>query len=203
MKKILNRVFFFLPFLFIGLAMLMMIHLGISLKNNDVPNLFNRAILYVKTQSMEDTIMAGDLIFVNVSDKDYNEDDIISFYKPDQPSVIITHRIVSNINGLITTKGDNNAYSESWEINFSEDFVIGKYVGKSALLGSVYEVLFVNSLNVLFGLITIVFLLIGVIEFRNIIKLLSQKKALEFEEQKQKMIEEAKVKIKEEMKDDL
>ncbi len=198
MKTVLKKVIFALPFVFIGLAMIMMVQLGISLKNNEVPNIFNRAMLYVKTPSMEDTIMAGDLIFINVKDRDFYEEDIISFRRPDKPEIIITHRIVNIDGDLITTKGDNNYTSETWEINFSKDFVLGSYVGKSSLLGSVYEVLFLNSLNVLFGLITVVFLLIGVIEMRNIIKLLSQKKAAEIEAEKQQMIEEYKEKIKSE-----
>jgi len=175
--------------------MIMMFRLGISLKNNEVPNIFNRAILYVKTPSMEDTIMAGDLIFINVKDTDYNEEDIISFRRPDKPEIIITHRIESINGNLITTKGDNNLTSESWEINFSDAFVIGTYVGKSRMLGSAYEVLFLNSLNLLFALITIVFLLIGIIETKNIIKLLSQKKLEEIEKEKQQLIEEYKEKI--------
>jgi signal peptidase I len=179
----------------------MIIHLGISLKNNEVPNVFNRAILYVKTKSMEDTIMAGDLIFIDTSIEEYFPEDIISFRKPDQPNIIITHRIEVISGGLVTTKGDNNQISESWEINFSEDLIIGKYISKSSILGSVYEVLFVNSLDFLFVFIIIVFMLIGMIEIKNIVKLLSQKKSVEYEVEKQKMIEEEKAKLIEEMKD--
>jgi len=176
----------------------MMVQLGISLKNNEVPNIFNRAILYVKTPSMEDTIMTGDLIFINVKDREFYDEDIVSFRRVDKPEIIITHRIVKIDGDLVTTKGDNNLSSESWEVNFPKENIIGSYVGKSSALGSLYEVLFLNSLNVLFGLITVVFLLIGVIEMRNIIKLLSQKRAAEIEAEKQQMIEEYKEKIKSE-----
>jgi hypothetical protein len=152
---------------------------------------------------MEDFIMAGDIIFVNVGDFEYDEEDIISFRKPDQQEVIITHRIskIDPITGLITTKGDNNLNSENWEINFSPDLIVGKYIGKSSVLGSVYEVLFVNSLNIVFLLMIIIFMLIGVFEIKNIVKLLTLKKQAELEEEKQKMIEEEKKKLLEEMKD--
>ncbi|HPE00048.1 MAG TPA: signal peptidase I [Bacillota bacterium] len=204
MKVILRKIFYFLPFVFIALAMIMMVHLGISLKNKEIPSVFNRAILYVITPSMEDTIMAGDLIFIDTNEEEFFEGDIISFRRPDQQELIITHRIdsIDQDTGLITTKGDNNFDSEDWEVDFSPDLIVGKYVGKSGMLGSVYEVLFVNSINLLFGLITIVFLLIGVIEFKNIIKLLSKKKEAELEEEKIKLIEEFKETLKEEMKDD-
>jgi signal peptidase I len=202
-KKILLKIFNILPFVFVAMAMALIVHLGLSLKKEQIPSVFNRAILYVKTPSMEDSIMAGDIIFVNVGDFEYDEEDIISFRKPDQQEVIITHRIsrIDPITGLITTKGDNNLNSENWEINFSPDLIVGKYMGKSAVLGSVYEVLFVNSLNIVFLLMIIIFMLIGVFEIKNIVKLLTLKKQAELEEEKQKMIEEEKKKLLEEMKD--
>ncbi|MDT8336919.1 MAG: signal peptidase I [Candidatus Izemoplasmatales bacterium] len=201
MKNILNKISRYLSYAIIALAMIMMVNLGISLKNSEVPSVFNRAILYIKTGSMEDTIMTGDLIFVNTNVTEFHEEDIVSFRKPDQPEIIITHRIVSITGDLVTTKGDNNFSSESWEINFSKDLIVGKYVGKSALLGSVYEVMFVNSLNVVFGLIILIFMLIGIIEMKNIIKLMSEKKQIEYEEEKQKLIEVEKAKLKDEMKE--
>ncbi|MGD9964382.1 MAG: signal peptidase I [Candidatus Izemoplasmatales bacterium] len=204
MKVVLKKVFYFLPFVFIALAMIMMIHLGISLKNQEIPSVFNRAVLYVKTPSMEPEIMAKDLIFIDTNETEYYEGDIISFRRSDQPSIIITHRIdsIDPDTGLITTKGDKNYISEEWETDFSSDLIVGKYIAKSSLLGSVYEVLFVNSLDFLFILIIIVFMLIGLFEIKNIVKLLSKKKEEELEKEKQKMVEEAMKKLKEEMKDE-
>jgi signal peptidase I len=197
MKKVFKKIFYFIPFVFIGLSMLLIVSLGISLKNNEVPNIFNRAMLFVVTPSMEDTIMVGDLIFIDTNFEELSEGDIISFRRSDQREMIITHRIVSINGDLITTKGDNNFISDDWETNFSKDLVVGKYIGKSALLGSVYEVLFVNSINFLFVLIIAIFLLIGIIEMKNIIKLMSQKKAEELEQEKQKLIEEELKRLKE------
>ena len=204
MKIQFKKIIYYLPFVFVALSMIMMVRLGISLKNKEIPSVFNWAILYVVTPSMEDEIMEGDLIFIDISETDFFEGDIISFRRPDNQTLIITHRIesINQETGLITTKGDNNFSSEEWEIDFSPDLIVGKYVGKSGLLGSVYEVLFVNSINLLFALITIVFLLIGIFEAKNIIKLLSKKKEEEFENEKLQLIEEFKEKLKEEMKDD-
>ena len=204
MKIQFKKIIYYLPFVFVALSMIMMVRLGISLKNKEIPSVFNWAILYVVTPSMEDEMMEGDLIFIDISETDFFEGDIISFRRPDNQTLIITHRIesINQETGLITTKGDNNFSSEEWEIDFSPDLIVGKYVGKSGLLGSVYEVLFVNSINLLFALITIVFLLIGIFEAKNIIKLLSKKKEEEFENEKLQLIEEFKEKLKEEMKDD-
>jgi signal peptidase I len=201
MKNLLNKILSVSPFVFIGLAMIMILQLGISLAKDEVPSVFNRAILYVKTPSMEDTIMTGDLIFVDVNVTEYFVQDIISFRKSDQPEIIITHRIVEINDDKITTKGDNNVVSEDWEIDFSEDLIVGKYIAKSAFLGSIYEMFFLNSLNILFALIIIVFLLIAVIEIKNIVILLSKKQAEELEEEKQRLIEEAKIKLINEEKD--
>jgi signal peptidase I len=201
MKNLLNKILSVSPFVFIGLAMIMILQLGISLAKDEVPSVFNRAILYVKTPSMEDTIMTGDLIFVDVNATEYFVQDIISFRKSDQPEIIITHRIVEINDDKITTKGDNNVVSEDWEIDFSEDLIVGKYIAKSAFLGSIYEMFFLNSLNILFALIIIVFLLIAVIEIKNIVILLSKKQAEELEEEKQRLIEEAKIKLINEEKD--
>jgi signal peptidase I len=197
MKKVFKKIFYFIPFVFIGLSMLLIVSLGISLKNNEVPNIFNRAMLFVVTPSMEDTIMVGDLIFIDTNFDELAEGDIISFRRSDQQEMIITHRIVSINGDLITTKGDNNFISDEWETNFSKDLVVGKYLTKSGILGSVYEVLFVNSINFLFVLIIAIFLLIGIIEMKNIIKLMSQKKAEELEQEKQKLIEEELKRLKE------
>jgi signal peptidase I len=197
MKKVFKKIFYFIPFVFIGLSMLLIVSLGISLKNNEVPNIFNRAMLFVVTPSMEDTIMVGDLIFIDTNFDELAEGDIISFRRSDQQEMIITHRIVSINGDLITTKGDNNFISDDWETNFSKDLVVGKYLSKSGVLGSVYEVLFVNSINFLFVLIIAIFLLIGIIEMKNIIKLMSQKKAEELEQEKQKLIEEELKRLKE------
>jgi hypothetical protein len=68
MKVILRKIFYFLPFVFTALAMIMMVHLVISLKNKEIPSVFNREILYVLPASMEDTIMAEDLIIIDTNE---------------------------------------------------------------------------------------------------------------------------------------
>jgi signal peptidase I len=191
-------IFNVLPIVLVGFAMILIFQLGISLKNNEIPNVFNRAILYVKTGSMEPTIMTGDLIIVNVNPRSIEQGDIITFRKPDQPEVLITHRITAVNGNLITTKGDNNLISDGWEINFSKDYVVGKYLFRSAFLGSVYELLFLNSINLLFVFVISVFLIIALIEIKNIIIYLSKQKQIEIEKEKQEMIEKAKKMLQEE-----
>jgi len=144
--------------------------------------------------------MKGDLIFVNLGETEYFPGDIISFRKSDEQNVIITHRIETIGGGLVTTKGDANDFSEDWEKNFSTDLIIGKYIGKSAVLGSVYEVMFENSIDVLFILIIAIFLLIGISELKNIINLITEKNKQEQEKEKQKLIEAELEKLRSEKK---
>ena len=200
MRKVFKKSLHYLPLVLILVATILIGILGISLKNNGVPNIFNRAMFYVKTPSMEPEIMKGDLIFVNLGETEYFPGDIISFRKSDEQNVIITHRIETIGGGLVTTKGDANDFSEDWEKNFSTDLIIGKYIGKSAVLGSVYEVMFENSIDVLFILIIAIFLLIGISELKNIINLITEKNKLEQEKEKQKLIEEELEKLRSEKK---
>ncbi|MDY0024027.1 MAG: signal peptidase I [Candidatus Izemoplasmatales bacterium] len=199
--KLLKKIFNILPFIFIALAMFLIINLGFSLKNEKVPSVFNRAMSYVKTGSMEPDIMAGDIIFIDTGETEFYVGDVISFKRPDKPEIIVTHEIQSITGDLVTTKGTANQISEDWEVNFSKDYIVGKYIGKSSGLGALYETLFIDNSNYLFALITIIFLLIVIIEFKNIIKMISLSAKEKKEEEKQKLIEEAKEKLREEMKD--
>ncbi len=90
--------------------------ISITTKQNGVPNLLGYVPLSIQTQSMEPTIMTGDLI---ISQK-YPEDqpvlksgDIITFFCVEQEKKILkTHRIVEIIEkgDMVSyrTKGDNN-----------------------------------------------------------------------------------------------
>jgi hypothetical protein len=124
---------------------------------------------------MEDVIMTGDLILVNTRETVYDEHDIITFYKSSTPgSEIITHRIeaIKTIDGVryYTTKGVNNLTSNAWEIDFTEDRIIGKYVAKSGFLGDIYRIIFGGKLNFIYAIVILVFMMIAIMEIVNITK---------------------------------
>ena len=88
----------------------------ISFNTNEkgINNIYGYIFLNIQTESMEPTIMTGDLIVTKeTAFKDLKVDDVISFLAKEQDKTIIkTHRIVKieEVNGIvsITTKGDNN-----------------------------------------------------------------------------------------------
>lgn len=204
MNKTLKKIFGTIPYLLLLAAFILIISLAFSLKKGETPTIFGRAIFIVVSPSMEDTLMVGDVIFVDTTPDALHVGDIISYHKPDQPDVIITHRIVSmeTRDGVTyyTTKGDNNPYSLDWEKDFTSQYIVGKYMSKSTVIGKAYEFLFANGFTLMFIVIIGVFLSIGTMEVFNIIKQLSNAKEKEMLEEKEKLIQEELERLREEQK---
>lgn len=193
MKRIGLKILNFLPFLFLFLAIALIVQIVISLKNEKTPTIFGYGMFLVVSPSMEDVIMTGDLIFVNTATKDFNEEDIITFRQPGEEQNIITHQIIDIVETptgrLYTTKGVNNFESLDWEIGFSEDHIIGKYVGKSTFLGKVYQIVFSGSVNFIYAIVILVFLMIAIVEVTNIVKEVALHKNRIIQESKEKMVQ--------------
>lgn len=83
------------------------------------------ALLEVVSGSMEPTINIGDLIVINIKEKKYKKNDIITFC--DKEGNFVTHRIISISDKNITTKGDNNEVEDGV---ISTKNIVGKYVFK-------------------------------------------------------------------------
>lgn len=105
-KKIISDVVFGIFMAFFGIVILFSIlekTVGISLSGHHV--------LWVKTNSMEDTIPAQSYILVkDVNSLDVKEDDIITFISDDPTlnGMLNTHRVIKvNNDGTFVTKGDN------------------------------------------------------------------------------------------------
>ena len=106
-----------------------------------VPSFGGYSPLIVLSPSMEDTIMAGDLIIIKTAEpEEVQEGDIISFFDPDSTgSAVLTHRCVEVVNkdGLISfkTKGDNNNSVDPTPA--PADNLVGKYITRIPNAGSV------------------------------------------------------------------
>ena len=88
---------------------------------------FGRQTLIVRSGSMEPTIKTGDLVIIAPSSS-FQKGDIITFKNPQNPNILVTHRITS-INkkeGITTyqTKGDANKALDNFTV--SPQNVIGK-----------------------------------------------------------------------------
>lgn len=199
-KECCHKTLSVLSYLFLALAVALVLSLVIAFANNKTPTIFGIGMFVVLTPSMEETIMEGDMIFMDTRYDTLGEGDIIAFRRPDKPDVVNTHRIIgieeTDDGLLITTKGDNNDDSLPWEIDFSEERVIGKYMGKSAFLGFLYTFFFQNRYGLIFGALVLVFIFLMVIEIHHLIGLMQEKNDLEREEEKEKLIKEAYERLK-------
>lgn len=189
-----------LSYLFLALAVTLVFSLVISFARDKTPTILGTGMFVVLTPSMEDTIMKGDMIFMDTTYGTLEEGDIIAFKRPDKPDIVITHRIINieetDDGFFITTKGDNNDTSLSFEIGFSEDWVIGKYIGKSAFLGFLYTFFFQNRFGLVFGALVLVFIILMLFEIHHLIGLMQEKNDLEREDEKEKLIKEAYERLK-------
>ncbi|MGE4572247.1 MAG: signal peptidase I [Candidatus Izemoplasmatales bacterium] len=196
MKSKLKKILSYMPFVLLAITLLLIMQLGYSLANGEVPTIFGKSIAYVPTPSMEDEIMAGDMIIIDTRFDEVYEGDVVSFYaNVDGKRVSITHRI-QEINGdYFTTKGDNNDLIYDWETDINKENIIGVYRGsRSAFIGGIYGALFSSNFNILFLLIILIFVVIMVLEAINIIKQIQEHKQ---NDEKEKMIKEAKEKLRE------
>ncbi len=156
--KIVKKVIFSLITLILVIVLLFNLYNFISLKilKKDLPTIGGYAILEVATGSMEPTLKIGDLIIINTKEKNYQENDIITFY--DVNNSFVTHRLVSLNDDTMITKGDaNNTVDES----LPSKNIVGKYLFKIGGLGLILKSLrspFVSGMILIIGILICYFL---------------------------------------------
>lgn len=126
MKRIKKIVFVIISIL-LGLVLTYNVYNFILIKvlHKDLAAINGYAMLEVVSGSMEPTILKGDIIIINTKEKDYKENDIITFRGKE--GEFVTHRILSIDNKTMVTKGDNNN-TEDEPVNTSA--IVGKYITK-------------------------------------------------------------------------
>ena len=90
------------------------------------PRLYPFQAFYVRTGSMAPTIPVGALVVATrESADDLGPGDVIVFQRPDQPGMMVVHRIetveVGPSGRVFTTKGDANGGPDSWQVPASGD----------------------------------------------------------------------------------
>lgn len=124
-------------YVILGFAIAIAVNTGLGMAfQTDTP------VVVVFSDSMVPTLLRGDMIFV-YGTHDVKVGDIIVFDSPSFNYPII-HRIYNMTDGKIRTKGDNNGYVDSWEIDISN--IHGKAGPKVPLLGWV-KISFVSAVN--------------------------------------------------------
>ncbi len=134
------------------------------------------------------TLHVGDIIIIQGVDPktlkaNYPDSDIIVFHRPDNPSELIVHRIISERVGddgkiYFLTKGDGNSpnvwpnpagpYHDPWG-EVSQDLVVGKVIMRIPWIGHVaifmHDVLGVNNSLIGIPIIIILIIILVIIEF--------------------------------------
>ncbi len=152
---------------------------ALSTREDEVVQVMDYVVLSIQTDSMEDTIMVGDLILTERYDNQrLEEGEIISFFTIIQDQrVIMTHRIVEvqEAEGMITyvTQGDNNLIPDQIEVPPGD--IISVYSDfKVPFLGGVFDLL--GSQYGFFFLIIIPLFAVFVYQVYNFIILIVEKK---------------------------
>ncbi len=214
MKKVLKRatnIIVDTVVVLILIVSILVVMLSLTSKSSGVPNIFGIAPLSVQTQSMEDTINPGDLIFCTLTeiDDEFQKDDVVTFpIEINGEQVLNTHRIVEVVaDNNITyykTQGDNKETNPEPDKDLqTSSTIVAKYTGtKIPGLGKVLS--FIRTQLGFFLCILLPMIIFFIYEgIRVIINLLAynKEKAIEeaketlnnselTEEQKQKAIEE-------------
>jgi signal peptidase I len=110
-----TRLLSYVGFAFAGIALIALLLLTIG------PLVLPYKTLTVYSGSMEPTIHTGSVIIdLPVAAKDVKVGDVITFQKPSDATVLITHRVVAVESGpaglSFITKGDANPASDSWRV---------------------------------------------------------------------------------------
>lgn len=193
MKKILKLIYSILVYLIIALILYVVVKVVYGAVTKTYPKLFNHYVFIVETESMQGTIDAGTLVFVDdVSIDNVKQDDIIAFRCIDPNEVIygssIIHRAIDISDEGITTKGDANGSKDNLKV--TEDNFIGIVSGKSVLFGKAYN--FVRSTYfIVYLIISLVVLNIAIYAIRIIFKCKDEvRKEQEKERIKKELLEE-------------
>ena len=214
MRKVLKRIFNIMIDIIVVLILIvsvLVVTLSLTTESSGVPNIFGIAPLSVQTQSMEDTINPGDLIFCSLTDieDEFQKDDVVTFpIEINGEKVLNTHRIVEVVKDqnitYYKTQGDNKETNPEPDMDLqTSSTIVAKYTGtKIPGLGNALS--FIRTQLGFFLCILLPMIIFFIYEgIRVIINLLAynKEKAIEeakdtlnnselTEEQKQKAIEE-------------
>lgn len=196
MKKVLKRatnIIVDTVVVLILIVSILVVMLSLTFKSSGVPNIFGIAPLSVQTQSMEDTINPGDLIFCTLTeiDDEFQKDDVVTFpIEINGEQVLNTHRIVEVVedNNIIyyRTQGDNKETNPEPDTDLqTSSTIVAKYTGtKIPGLGNVLS--FIRTQLGFFLCILLPMIIFFIYEgIRVIINLLAYNKEKAIEEAKE------------------
>ena len=193
MRKVLKRIFNIMIDIIVVLILIvsvLVVTLSLTTESSGVPNIFGIAPLSVQTQSMEDTINPGDLIFCSLTeiDDEFQKDDIVAFpIEINGEQVLNTHRIVEVVEDenivYYKTQGDNKETNPEPDKDLqTSSTIVAKYTGtKIPGLGNVLS--FIRTQLGFFLCVLLPMILFFIYEsVRVVMNLLAYNKEKAFEE---------------------
>lgn len=204
-KKIFYYTISALSIVFFIFALVIIIVGTISQRNNSMVKLFGYSYSVVATDSMEPTIMVGEVIIAKAKPyEDVEKGDIIVFFSEEYQEYFV-HRVFEIAgNGDLITKGDNPDAPVD-EAPVTEENYFGNVIRHGAFLHMGDLVL--KYRNVVFSLIIAIFAFIIIKETLNIIKQSKSKNDEEaqtrLEKERLGKLTEAKEKIRQEIIEEL
>ena len=193
MRKVLKRIFNIMIDIIVVLILIvsvLVVTLSLTTESSGVPNILGIAPLSVQTQSMEDTINPGDLIFCSLTeiDDEFQKDDIVAFpIEINGEQVLNTHRIVEVVEDenivYYKTQGDNKETNPEPDMDLqTSSTIVAKYTGtKIPGLGNVLS--FIRTQLGFFLCVLLPMILFFIYEsVRVVMNLLAYNKEKAFEE---------------------
>ncbi len=185
-KKILGIIGNTLIWIFVVFSILVTVMAFAAQGSEDgIPELFGKSLLTIQTPSMSGTFEVGDMVLMTKVDEsaraELKKGDIITYKLPVdvgqlEAGAINTHRIDSiDENGVIKTKGDNNAAADSYTIMRNDVIGISEEDDRIPGLGAVIS--FLCSSVGFFICIVLPLILFFIYELYNFISLVVREKA--------------------------
>lgn len=147
----------FIPILVINISIMYQANTN----KDKIPSIFGYKPFIVLSDSMDNVIRKGDLIFVkNIDPSKLNKKDVIAFR--DDEGTVTTHRIIDIVNNdnieYFVTKGDNNNSQDQSLVEYSD--VEGVFKSRIPYVGNIFNslasptiiIIIVLGVTIIFGL---------------------------------------------------
>ena len=189
-KKTLSKIFNALLCVLLVASLVLAVAMTVSKITNKPLFIFGKSVVWIVSESMEETIPARSFILVEKADASQVASGEVIMFKSADPALqggYNTHRLTVQEDGSWVTRGDNNP-GDDGAYSAKPENVVGKYVKNLPVLTALMRFFSTPA-----GLIVFILFILGLclaLFLPDVIKLSKQKK-----EKEQKQLEEARNKL--------
>lgn len=207
MKKIIAYTFTTIAILIFIFSIAIMLIGSRAMRNNEPLYIFGYTFSIIPTDSMigdqDDSLDRYDIAIVRSASFDEIEiGDVVVFQSEvSGVEILVIHRVIGlHPDGGYQTQGDNNEFEDSEPV--TEENFQGIYYSKITFLKPIASIA-ANSRNLIFGLLSVVLIVLLVTEGSHIIRTISKEKKAELEQQHQQDLESLREKERQKIKDQI